>query len=83
MSNRLRVNRRSHIPPQEYIVIVGGPSDTYNGWCNDIDEQTGQEPPADASGKEIDKYCQITPQVRTASGHTISIGQISCMRVSS
>jgi hypothetical protein len=61
MSNRLRVNRRSHNPAQEYIVIVGGPSNTYNGWCNDLNGQTAQSPPADASDDEIRKYCKVKP----------------------
>jgi hypothetical protein len=55
MGNRLRINRRSHDPAQEYLVIVGAPSNTFNGYINDI-SGVGQPAPANVSEAEILKY---------------------------
>lgn len=63
MGKHLRANRKSHDPAQEYVVIVGAPSNTFNGYLND---QTGdpQPAPADSSDAEIRKYIK-GPDVTT------------------
>ncbi|WP_437899933.1 hypothetical protein [Sorangium sp. So ce124] len=58
MGTKIEITRKSHRPPQEYVVIVGGPSNMFNGFFHAVDEDNDapEEAPKSTAKAEIKKY---------------------------
>jgi hypothetical protein len=54
-------------PPQEYVILVGGPSNTFNGYI--FDNLTPSTPPVDSSAVEVKKYTRGTVAGRVPGTH--------------
>lgn len=64
--SRRRISRKFADPSREHIILVGAPSNTFNGYFHENDDAsiTPETPPANTSGPEIEKYIKGHPALR-------------------
>jgi hypothetical protein len=53
---RRPISRRRRDPSQEYVILIGAPSNTFNGYFRTTDFSHAQPPPVDASDAAITAY---------------------------
>jgi hypothetical protein len=59
MGKKIPIRQKAHDPAEEYLILVGAPSNTFNGYYHfdsAINDFVGEPAPFDTSKKEIERY---------------------------